>query len=184
MVQMGQDLMGGVIHLQSLHGGQPDSQAGRAAGQPHQPCCVMAIDTGGLLDDPGRDLGVRGPEGQGAAAGPDGGQQPAGRMGDQQQDPARRRLLKSLQYRIGRIDIQIVGGIDDGHPVGCPGRGLGKELRQAAGLVDGDHLARFAVLPVPLQNHQVGVGPRRHELADRILQGGGQGAAGRIAGGA
>ena len=68
--------------------------------------------------------GLRRPgrEGQPAAARADGRQQPARRMGDQEQHAARRRLLQSLQHGVGGVDVQVVGGVDDRHAVRRAGR--------------------------------------------------------------
>ena len=59
-----------------------------------------------------------GAEGQPPAAGADGGEQPARAAADQEQHPARRRLLQGLQHGVGGVDVEVVGGVDDGHPIG------------------------------------------------------------------
>ena len=80
-------------------------------------------------------------EAEPAAAGADGGQQPARRMRDQEQHAAFGRLLQSLQQGVGGVGIHVVGRIDDRDPVGRARRRLGEELRQGARLVDRDELA-------------------------------------------
>ena len=60
-----------------------------------------------------------------------------GRMADDQEQRARRRLLEHLQERIGGARIHVVGGIDDRDPPAGLAAGRAEEGDGAADLVDG-----------------------------------------------
>ncbi len=103
-------------------------------------------------------LGWRGGEDQAAAARADRRQQRSRPVRDQQQHAARRRLLQRLQDGVGGVGVEVVGRVDDGHPIGGAARRLGKERRQRPRLVHRDRLARLGVRVVALQHQQVGMG--------------------------
>ena len=167
--QAGQQLVCGVIHGDGLARGQIQRAAGRALGHARQPQRRLLVHIRPRPQEVGD--GLLGPraEGQAPAARTDGGQQAAGRMGDQEQDPAFGRLFKGLQQGIGGVGIHVVDRIHDRHPPRRRARGFGKELRQAPGVVHRDHLALFAVLADPFQHHQVGMGMGDDLAADRAV---------------
>ena len=80
-----------------------------------------------------------------AAARADGRQQPAGLGGDQQEQRARRRLLQRLQQRVGGVDVELVGLVDDDDAprVGARASARGTTA-QPAHLVDRDGRRRSA----------------------------------------
>ena len=55
-------------------------------------------------------------EADGLTARPDGRQEPSGRMGDEDEECARRRLLQRFQERICRAAVHVVSWIDDDDP--------------------------------------------------------------------
>ena len=92
-----------------------------------------------------------------AAARADGWQQPAGLRRDQKKESARRRLLERFQQRIGGVDVELIGDIDNYHPMrtrrACASRTSGRgaprrrESRPETALLLGSHGRRRTADP-------------------------------------
>ena len=109
-------------------------------------------------------------KGQTAATRANGRQQPTRRMGDKKQNAPLRRLFQNLQQGIGCIQVQIVGRVDDGHPIVRLRRALGEEFRQVAGLIYRDRFLRLAALNGPFQHQQIRMRPGRDQPGHGIVR--------------
>ena len=104
------------------------------------------------------------PQFQPLAARANGGQQPPGRVGKQQQHGVGRRLFQHLQQRIGGVVVHVIGSIHDGDPPAAGAAGHAEEIRQLADLVHRQHrhqLAR-ALVDGALEDQEARMRLRRH----------------------
>jgi hypothetical protein len=86
------------------------------------------------------------PQHQAAAAGADGGEQPSGRVADDQEQAAPRGFFQQLEERIGAGGVQFVGGVDHDHPPARLARGRAQERHQPAHILDRDDGAKRALI--------------------------------------
>ena len=80
-----------------------------------------------------------------------------GRIGDQQQQAAPRRLLENLEQGIGAVGVQFIDGVDDRDPPAALPGGRSEERDRSAHVVDLDVLAQLAGFFVDraLENQQI-----------------------------
>ena len=83
-----------------------------------------------------RSLSPSGARASVRAARADGRHEASRRRGDEQEHRARRRLLQRLQQRVGGVDVELVGLIDDDDAPAVAGGAMRQERAQPAHLVD------------------------------------------------
>ena len=106
------------------------------------------------------------------AARTDGGQKPAGRMADQQQHGARRRLFQHLQQSVLGVAVHILRAIDDDDAPAALRRREPQEGDRVADIVDDDLAAQLSGLGIdrPRQDPEIRMAAAGDAPEDRMLR--------------